>query len=349
MDATHSESEGQITDISVLDQAKTARITFANNGETYSDYETNTFSFSQLLKFTSLRKSDLKDEEGEVISGAGSEIMDELEGEKLTFKFNDRQILGVVSTDYVSIPTQEAVDMVRETITRMGVSDFEINHRTHTPKLVEEVDFVFGEDYQKNVASAGDTLQGGIQLRNSVFGASSLRANHFYTILACTNGMVVNRSQKDARHVHMGDSQELREWLVDNVEEMVEHIWETTDLIEDLSYIEFPIEDQIRLLEDLAENRKITKSAASVMATAIIAESGYDAEDLEIEAFEINGDIPGETFNTGDETIWGFLNAFTGYATHSELSSHSTLRQLERTYNQILQAEDREALEALAE
>lgn len=352
MDYDHNQAEVRVDELSPTDRGRTAIVTFSNDDNEFEQYSMRRFALSQLLKFASMRKADLKDENGEVLPDAGETVLEELEEDSLVFKFDKqaRDVIGVVSPNYVSIPSEEVDDLVQQTIGRMGIALDETTKTTHRTGIVCEWEYRF-TDESREVENVGDQLDAGIRLRNSVFGASSLRVNRFYTILACSNGMLSRQSQSSFRKVHMGDPEELREMLVEEVETQVENIWEDTDLIENVHSIEFPLEDQIDFLEALAENRRITKKAAGSMAAHILTEGGEDLEDWrdEIEQFKLAQEVSEETWNTGDENVWGLLNAFTGYTTHSDISSHSTIQDIERVYNQVLTSDDKQELLAVAE
>lgn len=345
LDLKHHEAIGTLEDVEVVDGGSRARIGFQSDDKTYSDYKTWRFALSQLLKFADLRKSELKDDEGELLSDAGDQILEAVGDRNLVFKFNRKQnVIGIVSEKFASISSGEVDQTVRETITSMGVSDFDVRSEGG---LTSSMDYTF--DSTKEVESVGDVVRGGIHVRNSVFGASALRVNTFYVILACSNGMKIRETERTFNQIHMGSEEEIREALVEEVEEQIESIWNETDLIDTLGSIEIEVEDQIEFIETLAENRTITKQAAGVMIAHIVEGAGQDVSDFESDALDLPSEVSNNGWNTGRENAWGLINAFTGYTTHSELSSESTINQLERVYNRILQAEDADDLWNIAE
>ena len=352
MDLRHTEAIGTLQEVRVKDGAKRAELDFETENEEFEGMETWRFGFSQLLKFASLRKGDLKDGEGEVIPDAGKKVLENIDENQLVFKISeDEKVIAVVSPDFVSIPTGEVKDIAQQVITEKGISDFEIKNRQTRSRLVDAFDVVFTNE-EKEVEEVGDTLNGGLSFRNSSFGASSLRVNRYYLILACSNGMMSRQSGSEFRQVHMGDAQDLRESVRNEIDAQIDALWEQTDLIERAHGLNFPIEEQLEFLNKLAGEGKITKRSASTMAGKILFEAGEDRSDYEDEYEDLS--IPetepnGGTWNTGEGNVWSFVNAFTGFSTHSELSSESTLRQIERVYNDVMNAEDRDEIAAIAE
>lgn len=347
MDLAHTEIRGGVESAEVHSKAKSASVNIDAEDNGYENVKVEPFAFSQMLKFTDLRKSDLKGEEGEVLPDAGAKVTEELADQSLVFKraTDTNNVKGVVSPKYVSIPSEEVEQITRETITSMGLSDYDFTvNKTGT---VVEMDFKFPNE-QGSVGEVGDTLEAGIHIRNSVFGASSLRVNQYFTVLACENGMLV-RDTDSFRQVHMGDPQELRELLVDRVEEAVENIWEEVEFIDTVATIHFPIEEQIEFLEELADSRRITKQAASNIGAKIIVEAGEELEDYEPETFSLPESFDNEqTWNTGEDNVWSLLNAFTGYAEHSQMISDSSLKQVQRVYNDLMRVEDEDDVKAVA-
>lgn len=348
MDTPYYEVSGQVSDVTVVNDGKNANV-MIDTGDENKEFQMRKFAFSQLLKFADFRKADLKSD-GQILPDAGHQIFEALEDQDLRFKVgqeNDK-VIATVSPRYASINSEELENIVRETITSMGVSDFD--HRVERTGMVTEQYFEFNDETAE-LEEVGDQLNAGLFVRNSVFGASSLRIQRYYTVLACSNGMVSQQSQSSFRKVHMGDAEDLREQIVEEVEMQIENIWEDTDLIQHVATIEFPISEQIELVEKLAEEKKITKKAAGHIAQKIIDESDSDVEDFEIEQFslpdeEYDGD---QTWNTGREDVWGLLNAFTGYAQHSETISQSALTDIQRVYNNMLEAENKNDVKAIAE
>lgn len=345
MDTPHTEIPARVTSANVHSKAKTATVDLKTDDKTYSDVELEPFAFSQLLKFTDLRKKDLKDEENDVLPDAGEIVVDGLSDRELRFKrsHETKSVLAVVSSKYVSIPSEEVEQIVRETITSMGISEFEFD--TVRTGSVVEMEFRFlNEDATMDV---GDTLKAGLFIRNSVFGASSLRVNQYYNVLACSNGMIV-RNMDSFRKVHMGDFQKLRELLVERVETAVETIWEEVEFIDNIASIEFPIEDQIDLIDSLAENRRITKKAATNVAAKIITEAEMELDWFEPEHFDLPKTYEDDqTWNTGRADVWGLLNAFTGYAEYSQMMSRSSEKDIQRVYNDLMRVESADEIESV--
>lgn len=319
----------------------------------FENYRTWRFGLTQLLKFAGFRKSDLRetvepeDEDQEPYTrtrpDASEMVLNELEGQRLVFKIQqehddeqyDGSVCSVVSPNYATLPSGELDQLVQNVIAEMGVSE-EPNRYVRRDGFVVSIDYSWESEHEveaepDNHEMINETLGGGISIRNSVFGASSLRINKFYTILACRNGLRVRETEEEFKQIHMGSANELREAFEQELRNQIENIWRETDLIEGSHAIEFPLEEQIEWVENLAENGRITKRAAEAITEEL--EKGEESQ-----------------WNLGRSSAWNLVNAFTGYTTHNEeMISDSARKQLERTYNDILYAEDRDELEALAQ
>lgn len=337
LDVPHGEVRGKLIDVEfpTTDEGKptvkTATLTVERPDGEEVERETTRFAFSQLLKFADLRKKDLKNAEGDVEPTADVQVLEGLVeqdmSKSLVYKYNkdSGRIIGVVSNKFMSIASGEVEQLVRETITSMGVSEFDVEK---DPGLVTRMDFVFTDDDGENeLTEVGDTLRGGIHVRNSVFGASALTLGRYYVVLACSNGMKVRNTEESFNQIHMGDMEEVRQAIVEETERQIEHLWDETELISNVATIDFEIHDQAEFLWKLAKDRKITKRAAKAM----IEEIQKDESD----------------WNTGREDVWGLINAFTGYVEHSDKPSDSSLRKLERVYQDLIEMEERDDVEAL--
>lgn len=326
IDPPHASIHGDLKEIDLGSSVRNATVTIDDGDEQYTK-ETTRFAFSQMLKFADLRKKDLKNDEGEIDPMADVMILDKLEDEDLTFKFNTEsgRIIGVVSEKFMSISTGEVEQIVRETITSMGVTEFDINK---DGGLVSHLEFEFsGEEHE--VEDVGDILRGGIHIKNSQFGAAALTFSKYYVILACENGMTIPESERSFKQIHMGDLNEVRETIQEETVRQVENIWDETDLIQQTASISMPVKEQAEVLWKLAVDRKITKRSAERMIEEI------QKEDSE--------------WNAGREDIWGLINAFTGYVEHSQKPSDSSKRKLERVYQDLIRMQDKDQVESMVE
>lgn len=360
LDHSHQEVEAQLMDIEFDRGSQTrANVSFVSHREdgddlVFEDYRTWRFALTQILKFAGVRKGELKEEDDEgntfTKENAAEMVLDGLEEETFVFKIKqgtdkyedcEGEVLGVVSTNYCSISTGELDDMVNQTLGQMGISGDDMTRNVRRRGYVSEIDYSWKSEHE--VESVGDTLDGGITIRNSVFGASSLRVGKFYTVLACQNGMVIQGTEKELRQVHMGDAEELREKFRNEVEAQVEEIWEETNLIERAGSIDFPAPKQIEFLRKLGENGRITKTSAGSMIRHIINDHDLDEEELEDEIGDIK--VPEAVmgdYNLGRENAWNLVNVMTGYTTHESDVSDSSRKKLQRVYDSILKSEDQD-------
>lgn len=372
LDEKHLEMEGQLIDISFDEDSQTrADVTFVREVEDGEDIvienaRTWRFPLTQILKFAGLRKSDLKEkyidadgnEAWRTKDDAAQMVLDGIEEESLTFKYKDErmsgredkrpELLAVVSNNYVTIPSDKLDDLMNQTLGAMGVTGDDMQRTIKRRGYVVELDYTWPTEQE--VEKVGDTLNGGIAIRNSVFGASSLRVNKFFTVLACSNGMLVKDTEKSFRQIHMGDESELEEAFINEVEVQIENLWEETDLIECVGGIEFPLQEQLEFVDTLAKNGKITKKSAGVVMANLIDGLEGDRDDFEelLEDYSVPDAVRGN-WNVGRTNAWNLVNAFTGYVTHSDMVSNSSRNKMERVYNDILYAKSKDEVLAVAE
>lgn len=328
MDKHHNQCVATVSDLRLPeDSVARAEIDFTGveNEKEYEGYETLRFSFDQLLKSAGLTKGKVKAlrEEGE---DAEQHILDEVEGEEFLFKYgNDMVIYGIVSPKFQSIPTEQVHDLITQEIARHGLSPEDYhNGFIGSAEIRSRVEYNLGHNTE--VEGVGDTISASIVLKNSVFGAEALKITKKYEILACENGMCLPESEQVFRQVHMGDRQEIEERITEVVSQLIEDMWDETDFIKKVDGISFPVEEQVEWLESLVEEDKLTKKAAENI-TEIIEEGEY---------------------NSGEDSVWSLINAFTGRAEHQEVS-RSEMNKLESVYTQLLQVEDKDEVLALAE
>lgn len=352
LDEKHQEVDGQLINIEFDNDSQTrADVTFAKEQEetddlVFDNYRTWRFGLTQLLKFAGVRKSELKEkrtnDEGNdyyvTRDDAKNMVLEGIEEDALVFKFKDEnmsdrddgrgELLSVVSENYTTIPSARLDDIVNETLGELGITGDDMTRQIRRRGFVVEIDYRW--DSHHEVEEVNDVVDGGISIRNSVFGASSLRVNKFYTILACQNGMRIRDTERTFNQIHMGDRQELEDAFRQEVKAQFESIWEETELIKTVGSIEFELEDQIEFVEELMENGKITKRSGKSMIEEL--EKGEESE-----------------WNLGRDNAWNIVNAFTGYTTHSDMVSTSSAKDLERVYDRILKSEDKEEVLAVAE
>lgn len=328
MDKHHYQKDGTLEGIVFPeDSVATATIDFrgVDEDEVNEGYSTKRFALDQILRFTDLSKTQLKNarDEGEDISEI---VLNATEGE--TFKFlygtGDRKVYSVVSPKFQAIPTEQLDDMLTQEVNRQGLSVEEKNVSMSSGELITRVEYTLGVN--KEVESTGDVVQAGLWLENSVFGARALKVGRFYEVLACENGMTLPESETEFRQVHMGDRETIEAKFTTEVGQQIWQLWEEVEFIERANEIEFPVEDQIEWIEQLTEEGNLTQKASEALQE-IIEEGEH---------------------NSGTDSVWSLINAFTGRAEHGEVS-RSEMNTLESLYTQLLQAESQEEVVALAE
>lgn len=348
MDLAHRDVTGVVTDVRLKNDAKRADVTVETaDGE--RDFELRRFAFSQLLKFADMRKSHFKNEEGEIVHARANDVVDALDEQELVFKASPNaesaDVPAVVSTRYVSLPSEEIADRARETITSMGYSDFDFY--TLREGQVVEMRFEF-EGEELEASNRQEVLGPGIQIRNSMFGASSLRVNSWYRIERCSNGMLLMVGEEpEYRRVHVGEEADIRELLDEQIRIRMENISEVLEDVDRTVEIDLSLDQQIEWLEAAAENRRITKTMAGEVAAGVLSHAGEDPAEWESEVLTIPDSEPDDEWNTGEENLWGFINAFTGYVEHNEVSD-SASRDAVRVYNELLESETIDDVEAVA-
>lgn len=282
-DLDHYEHVGKVRDLSLDDETW---VEYIRMGESYGEVPINSFAMGQLLKFGGLKKSKAK-------SMDTDEIVWELGSKELVFKRTEDRILAVVSKDFKDIATDYINQIVEDTWEALGVkvSDIEVERG-----LVTRVWYEFDEDEM-------DGLEPGVHLRNSVFGASALGLNRFYIIQDTGSRLQLTDSHVYKRY-HVGDTQQVREEVSEAASDMVHYMWSDLGKVRSARRHEMTIEEQVSLIEQFNEDRKITKE----MSNQLIQH------------------VERETWSSGRETVWDFIRTSSGYATFADLSAQNRKR-----------------------
>jgi len=328
MDRNHYQKEGTVENVEFpVDNVARATLDFRkeDDGEVNEGFEMIRFATDEMLKFADTKKGTLKEkrEEGEDI---GEFVQERLDGETLKFLYTPgHKVLGVVSPDFQAIPTERVDDLVTDEIARQGI---ELEDKTvesvGSAEIITRVTYTLGEATE--VEDVGDGISAGLTIENSVFGARALRLDKFYEVLACENGMTLPQEERVFRQVHMGDREMIEEDFTKAVGQEIWTLWEDLDLIEKVNDIHFPEEEQVEWLENLVEEDRLTQKASDAIQEAI--EEGE--------------------YNSGGDSVWSLINAFTGRAEHEEVS-RSEMQTLEKLYTELLTAEEKEEVLAIAE
>lgn len=145
---------------------------------------------------------------------------------------------SVVTTDYVEVPTQEVVKFFESMLTSRGLGSSKMTKQWDDGKAVYRVYDLW--DSPTEPRQVGDLASCGVVLRAGYSGDRSVGLLGFYTILACTNGMMSNRQVTAFRGIHRGvEKQEILNQLdkafdvieaeLPMIEEMVEQAKEPID------------------------------------------------------------------------------------------------------------------------
>ena len=149
---------------------------------------------------------------------------DELAGKKLplVFRCHPQEDGGysawsIVTTDYVEVPTKEAIDYFENVLESKGFGDSMLNKRWDDGKAVYSVYELMQSPTEP--VKVGDLASCGVVLRAGYSGDRSVGLSSYWTILACTNGMMSNRQVTAYRGIHRGMSK-------DRILSQVEHAFE---------------------------------------------------------------------------------------------------------------------------
>ena len=168
-----------------------------------------------------------------------------------------------------------------------SISDERLYVRAVFPKMEAEV-------------KVGAPVQWGVQIRNSEVGAATFAIESFLLVLACTNGMVVDKVM-NTRHI----GKRLNDVLSDEAVKADDHaFWLAARDTLRASIDEAAFESVIATLREATEGEKITSPIAATKRLA----STFSLSDEEHEAVLLN------LANGGDMSRWGALNAVTATA-----------------------------------
>ena len=154
------------------------------------------------------------EERNEIVKEAVEQrAFDELAGKKLPLVFRCHlqedgaySAWSIVTTDYVEVPTKEAIDYFENVLESKGFGDSMLNKRWDDGKAVYSVYELMQSPTEP--VKVGDLASCGVVLRAGYSGDRSVGLSSYWTILACTNGMISNRQVTAYRGIHRGMSKE---------------------------------------------------------------------------------------------------------------------------------------------
>jgi len=181
---------------------------------------------------------------------------------------------------------------------------------------------VFGKPPGLEKAKEGDEVRGGIIITNSEVGASAFRVEPFISVLACTNGMISDRS---LARVHLGKRFDVVgeiDWSDETLKLQDMALW---SLVKDMIKKTFdPIVFQ-EWLDDLNQRGREKIEKPTIAVNNVIRNHGLAKArtDLLLSKFAENG-----------FTRWGLSNAITNVA--QEVSNYDEQVRMERIGNKII-------------
>ena len=154
------------------------------------------------------------EERNEKVKDAVEErAFDELAGKRLPLVFRCHLQEGgaynawsIVTTDYVEVPTREAIEHFENVLQGKGFGASVLKKRWDDGKAVYSVYELMRSPTEP--VKVGDLASCGVVLRAGYSGDRSIGLSSYWTILACTNGMMNNRQVTAYRGIHRGTSKE---------------------------------------------------------------------------------------------------------------------------------------------
>jgi len=298
-DVDHHEEVGSVIDIQI---GANPWVSYRSAGRERTEVPITNFGMGQLLKFGDLKKSQAKTMDSD-------EIVDEVGRREVVFKRTDEEILAVVSTEFEDIDANYIQNVIVDTweANSVSVEDVEVEDGLVTRVWYQLDDEVNG-------------LNPGVHLRNSVFGASALGINRFYTI-EDTGARLTLYEKYEYKRYHTGNMDEIRDELEDAARDTVLYMWRDLGKVQDARKRDLDKSTQKDIIREKQSDRKITKEMADELIANIDAENwGYE-----------------------DDTLWNFIKVICGYATFGDISSQNRKR-LERMTESILNMEVQERI-----
>ena len=154
------------------------------------------------------------EERNEIVKEAVEErAFDELAGKKLPLVFRCHlqedgayNAWSIVTTDYVEVPTREAIEHFENVLQGKGFGDSVLKKRWDDGKAVYSVYELMRSPTEP--VKVGDLASCGVVLRAGYSGDRSVGLSSYWTILTCTNGMMNNSQVTAYRGIHRGTSKE---------------------------------------------------------------------------------------------------------------------------------------------
>jgi len=153
------------------------------------------------------------EERNEVVKEAVElRAFDELAGKKLPLVFrchlqqDGYDAWSIVTTDYVEVPAREAIEYFENVLQGKGFGHSMLKKQWDDGKAVYNVYELMQSPTEP--VKIGDLASCGVVLRAGYSGDRSVGLSSYWTILACTNGMMSNRQVTAYRGIHRGMSKE---------------------------------------------------------------------------------------------------------------------------------------------
>jgi len=156
---------------------------------------------------------DAEERNETVMEAVEQRAFDELAGKKLPLVYRCHlqqdgtyDAWSIVTTDYVEVPTKEAIEYFENILQTKGFGDSMLKKQWDDGKAVYNVYELMQSPTEP--VKVGDLASCGVVLRAGYSGDRSVGLSSYWTILACTNGMMSNRQVMAYRGIHRGISKE---------------------------------------------------------------------------------------------------------------------------------------------
>lgn len=254
------------------------------------------FATTKFFRMTNSKKEDFEDNPED----ACKILMEKINNRNPTEPFIFRElksegvIKSVVGKDYISIELEELEAIVDEIIQESGFLNVE--KELYKSKYARGHDYIRYaiKDISRPSPQVGDNMGIGLQIKNNELGTRGVSVSLYVMRLTCLNGMCIYSTEKSFSSAHLGGKEGLIEEFKTTCNGIMDHAWDILEWVDRAGSIMVDHDEMCLYLDYFVKKCTISgKIAMSVIES-----------------------IGQEKYGKDDSTMWSFINAITGVATH---------------------------------
>ncbi len=254
------------------------------------------FATTKFFRMTNSKKADFEDDPKSACKVLMKKISNRPDTEPFIFRElkSEGIIKSVVGKDYISIEMEELELICDGIINESGFLNVE--KKIYKSKYARGHDWIRYtiRDVIKPSPKVGDSMGIGLQIKNNELGTRGVSVSLYVMRLACSNGMVIYSTEKSFSSAHLGGKDGLIEEFKNTCNGILDSAWDVLEWIDRAGEIEIKYDEMVSYLDFFVRNEVISGKVCMSIATAISQEK----------------------YGKNDRTLWSFINAITGVATH---------------------------------